>query len=53
MKRALTALFAGSAMLLAMPAIAQGQSMQGMDHSSMPGMAMPAKKPAPAKKEGQ
>ena len=50
MKRALTALFAGSAMLLAMPAIAQGQSMQGMDHSSMPGMAMPAKKPAPVKR---
>ena len=49
MKRTLTALFAGSAMVLAMPAIAQGQSMQGMDHSNMPGMAMPAKKTAPAK----
>ncbi|MBF7015730.1 copper resistance protein B [Novosphingobium sp. HR1a] len=50
MKRSLTALFAGSAMLLAMPTIAQGQSMQGMDHSSMPGMTMPAKKPAPVKR---
>lgn len=49
MKRSLTALFAGSAMLLAMPAIAQGQSMQGMDHSNMPRMAMPTKRPAPAK----
>lgn len=49
MKRSLTALFAGSAILLAMPAIAQGQSMQGMDHSSMPGMAMPAKNPRPAR----
>ncbi|MHA3795583.1 copper resistance protein B [Sphingomonas sp. YL-JM2C] len=50
MKRSLTALFTGSAMLLAMPAVAQGQSMQGMDHSSMPGMTMPAKKPAPVKR---
>jgi len=48
MKRTLTALLAGSAMLLAMPAIAQ-DSMQGMDHSNMPGMPMPAEKPAPAK----
>lgn len=46
MKRTLTTLLAGSAMLLAMPAIAQDQSMQGMDHSNMP---MPAEKPAPAK----
>lgn len=50
MTRTLTALFAGSAMLLAMPAIAQNRSMQGMDHSSMPGMAMPAKKPTPTKR---
>lgn len=49
MKRTLAALFAGSAMLLAMPVIGQAQSMQGMDHSNMPGMAMPAKKPTPAK----
>lgn len=53
MKRVLTTLLGGSAMLLAIPVTAQVQSMQGMDHSSMPGMAMPAKKPAspkPAKK---
>ena len=53
MKRVLTTLLGGSAMLLAIPVTAQAQSMQGMDHSSMPGMAMPAKKPAspkPAKK---
>lgn len=49
MKRTLTSLLAGSAMLLAVPAIAQAQAMQGMDHSSMPGMAMPAKKAAPVK----
>jgi copper resistance protein B len=49
MKHTLTALFAGSAMLLAMPAIAQDRSMQGMDHSNMPGMPMPAQKTAPAK----
>ena len=49
MKRSLTALFSGSAMLLAMPPTAQAQSMQGMDHSSMPGMAMPTKKTTPTK----
>ena len=38
---------------LALTSPLRAQSMQGMDHSSMPGMAMPAKKPAspkPAKK---
>jgi copper resistance protein B len=49
MTRAFTMLLGGAAMLIAMPAMAQAQSMQGMDHSNMPGMTMPAKKPAPAK----
>ena len=49
MKRTLTVLITGSAVLLAMSSLAQAQSMQGMDHSNMPGMAMPTKKPAPAK----
>jgi len=55
MTRALTMLLGGSAMTIAIPVTARAQSMQGMDHSGMPGMAMPAKKPAlarPDKKPG-
>lgn len=38
MLRSLTALSACAAIFFAVPATAQAQSMQGMDHSAMPGL---------------
>ena len=46
MTRRLTALLSCATVLAALPAIAEAQSMQGMD---MKGMAMPAQKPSPKK----
>ena len=53
MIRPFALLCAGTAILLASPALAQDRPMQGMDHSSLPGMKMPAGQTAakkPAKK---